>query len=222
MKTRWLASVVAVGLLSGCGVIEIDFDDDRVRGSGYVTLEARRVADFRSIEVHGVGELVADVTGHRSLEIEAENNILPYLDSWVSGGVLHLGPRAGVRLDPRRPIRYFVSARRLERVELSGAVYADIAGVDTDVFRVAMSGATGMAVRGIADFQVVTLSGATTYDARDLESFEADVATSGASNVILWVREYLSADASGASSIHYFGRPVVDARVSGTAVVGPA
>jgi len=74
-------------------------------------------------------------------------------------------------------------------------------------------------VWGAADRTYVSVSGASRYDALDLEALDARVGASGASEARVWVRDYLEADASGASRVRFRGNPVVTARVSGASTV---
>ncbi|HWL48440.1 MAG TPA: DUF2807 domain-containing protein, partial [Acidimicrobiia bacterium] len=52
-----------------------------VEGSGNVITESREVSDFNEIVLGGSGRVMVEVTGTESLTIEAEDNIMPLLET---------------------------------------------------------------------------------------------------------------------------------------------
>ena len=67
--------------------------------------------------------------------------------------------------------------------------------------------------------QIVSLSGAGNYLAKDLASILATASVYGAGSATVRVSEYLSATVSGAGSIYYYGNPTVESDVTGTGKV---
>src|SRR4030095_14010684 len=62
-----------------------------VKGSGIARQESRQVHDFSEMSLSGSGEVFIEQTGKESLTIEADDNLLPYLETEVQGGALTLG-----------------------------------------------------------------------------------------------------------------------------------
>lgn len=219
------SSAVAVGALSlgACLLpVSITIEDDsdvRVRGSGHVVSVFRPVEPFDAVSAEGAVTVIVERTGTEGVTLTAEDNLLPYLRTEVRDGVLRLGPEPGVTLDPRRDIVVRVDA--YEVVELSGsgavAMEADI-GWAPELW-VVLSGASELVVRGATDRANVTVSGASRYDALQLEVDRCFVNVSGASQALVWAHDRLEADASGASRVRFRGDPVVVARTSGAATV---
>ena len=190
-----------------------------MRGSGVLTTESRDVGGFTGVTVSGAAHLILEQSGTESLRITAEDNILPLLSSEVVGGQLVLGTVGGTSISPTREIVYHVTCRDLSAVSLSGAVRADLEGIDTDLLEVALSGATHLTAAGRVDRLRVSASGTSRIDARDLESRTSRIDVSGTAWATVRVSESLEAHASGASIIEYIGNPAVSFSVSGTAVV---
>ncbi|HSG09264.1 MAG TPA: DUF2807 domain-containing protein [Longimicrobiales bacterium] len=223
MKRRWSRMGVlgaALGL-GGC-ILPLDIDIDtgiHVRGSGRVVSEARFVDAFDAIVASGSIHVVVERTGYEGVTVSAEDNILPYIRTQVHNGVLELSPAPGVSLSPRHEILVYVESYEVVELEASGAtsVEADLGWVE-DLW-VTVSGASSVEVWGAADNAYVTVSGASWYDALDLETLDSRIDVSGASEARIWAREFLGVTASGASRVRFRGNPVVSAQVSGASTV---
>jgi hypothetical protein len=207
----------ATVLISSCVVpVDIVIDDDGdIHGSGRVVTESRSIAAFDGVAVSAVGRLIVEQTGYESLTVTAEDNILPHLRSRVVDGLLELGPRAGVSLHPRREIVYHLTAEWLTDILGSGAVEIEAYDLDTPFLGIELSGASHLDATGIADEQLVFLSGASGYFGRDLWSAVVTIHASGASHGVVRVEEFLEATASGTSLVEYIGNPRVVAHESG-------
>lgn len=222
MRGLRIAAFVAAVPLAGCAGIldlDIDIDGDELRGSGYAATEIRYVGGFDQIEVHGVGRVIVEVGLEYRVEVTADDNILSVLESRVFGDRLVLGPESGWSLRPVSDIVYHVTMPALRRVNASGAVFVDVYDVDTNRLRVDMSGASRVTADGIADRIDLRLSGASHFEARDLQTFDAVIHASGAARATLWVRDYLEVYGSGAAEVRYIGWPEIHAFVSGAARV---
>jgi hypothetical protein len=121
-----LVVVTLAVLFSGC-TINIG---PGVRGSGNMMTETRDVKGFDEIVVNGSGDVTVDVTGTESLEVEAEDNILPLLTTEVVGGRLELGSNGS--FSTTRGIHYTITAATLSGVTIRGSGNVVASDVDTD------------------------------------------------------------------------------------------
>jgi hypothetical protein len=223
MRRRWsrfgvLGAALALG---GCVLpLDIDIDSDvHVRGSGRVVSEARFVPAFDAIAASGGLHVVVQRTGYEGVTITAEDNILRYIRAEVRGGVLEIGPESGVSLSPRHEIVIYVESYEVVEVQASGATFVELDLGWVEDLWISLSGASSAEVWGSADHAFVTTSGASRYAALDLETLDARVNASGASEALVWARRRLDVDASGASRVLFRGDPLVTARVSGASTV---
>jgi carbon monoxide dehydrogenase subunit G len=233
MKKYSLLLVVMLALaLTSCG---FPVRYTTVRGDGNVITESRRVSGFDSVELSGIGTLIIEQGSSESLEISAEENIMPYLESRVSGGTLVLGVDQFVNIQPTEEITYRLSVIDLSEIETSGLGNVDMTSLDTTQVRIQISGsgkvtiANLMAERlemeisglgdislaGSVDEQRVEVSGAGNYLAGDLESNSAVVRISGSGNATVWAKSDLNVEISGMGTVEYFGSPVIDSEISG-------
>ena len=112
----FIACTTAALLVAGCGAFR-----PTVRGSGVVATESRDVAGFNSIDLGGFGTVHVEQTGAESLTIEAEDNLLPMLETRVENGRLKLTTKPDVNIHATRPVVYRITVDRLEAVTVSGS-----------------------------------------------------------------------------------------------------
>lgn len=225
-------SVVLSLALASCG---FPVRYTTVRGTGNVITENRRVSGFDEVELSGVGKLIIEQGTTESLEITAEENLMPYLESRVTGGVLNLGVDDFVNIQPSAEVVYHLKVIDLAsietsglgdveslslaanslRIQISGSGKVTIKDLQATELSVAVSGLGDIILAGKVDEQRLELSGAGTYTAGDLESKSADVSISGSGNAVLWVKERLSTEISGMGTVEYYGSPVIDSEISG-------
>ncbi|MGI8882745.1 MAG: head GIN domain-containing protein [Pyrinomonadaceae bacterium] len=179
--------------------------NEGVSGSGNVTTEKRDVTDFQEIEVGGVFEVEVVTQKDFSVEIEADDNLLPLIKTEVSGGVLRLETEKGI--STKNPIRVRISAPNIENLDISGASKVSLANLKNENLQIDSSGASKIIVAGETENLTVDVSGASKIDAENLKSENASIDASGASKVSVFVANELKSDASGASSIIYSGSP---------------
>ena len=92
MRGLKMAALVATMPLAGCaGILDLDFDLNglEVRGSGHQATEVRFQRGFDEIEVHGVGRVIITVGPADGVEVTADDNLLPRLESRVIGDRCH-------------------------------------------------------------------------------------------------------------------------------------
>jgi hypothetical protein len=187
----------------------------RVVGSGVNESEERSVTDFTEVSLSGLGILTIELTDRQSLSIEAEDNILPWIETKLEGERLTIGFKEGADIFPTKVIRYNLTAVNLDAIDLSGAGSIEAKDVLVDHLEVSISGAGSLTVSGSVDHQDIMLSGLGSYRARDLASNTAEIIVSGAGNATIRVTGRLEATISGAGNVTYYGDPVIEADVTG-------
>ena len=233
MRRVWLV-LALIGMLSvsACSVMTIR----TVRGSGDVVSEPRSVEGFSRVAISGIGTLYIEQGDREALVIEAEDNILPYLESEVRNNTLELGVQiTGLNLRPTERIEYYLTVRDLEQVEASGTADVYILSLTTSEFQIEISGLGDVTVdalfsdsvrtdiSGSGDVRIagevadqeVQISGLGNYDAGDLESDVALIVMSGSASATVWAKESLDVRISGVGDVEYYGSPQVRQQISG-------
>ena len=209
---RALASA-AVGPLVACSVVF----STTVEGSGERVEEARAVEPFHTIAVAGGFVLEVVVGGEPGVLVAGHENQLPYVESEVRGGILHLEVREGYELDPPASVR--VACPRLESLRLAGAGRVDVQGVSGGALELSLAGSWDLRARGEAERVDVELAGSSDVDLYDLPSERARVRIAGSGDVRVHARESLDVQVAGSGDVRYRGEPQVSQRIAGSGVV---
>jgi hypothetical protein len=205
-----------------------------VRGSGDLETEERDVSGFEEVHFSGMGNLIIEQGDEEALTIEADDNIIDLIETEVRGGELHIKFRRGFNVVPTAKIKFFLTVKDLDRVDLTGVGDIDcdsfetddlefhISGsgnvdfdIEADTLETHVSGLGDIDLTGSVDSHKVQISGSGKYDAKDLESRECEVKVSGLGSATVNVSEDLEIDISGAGNVYYVGDPSISQHISG-------
>jgi hypothetical protein len=237
-KQILLIMVVLLLVLStlACSISINDFGFNTARGSGVLVTEERPVSGFQRLELSGIGTLVIEVGSEEALVIEAEDNLLEYIETTVQGNTLEIGIRERINLQPSKPIRYNLTVKSLDTISVSGLGSVEAPALEATRFTVDISGGGDVNLEGLqaeqlevnisglgsldiasglVTEQTVELSGSGDYNGRNLESRTAVVMISGLGSATISASQDLQVEISGAGSVRYAGDPSVSSEISG-------
>lgn len=206
-RVRFVGAVIVTALVvAACTV-----------GSGNLITETRDVSDFDEIVLLGSGDVIVSVTGTESLEIEAEDNIMPLLTSDVVDGRLELGQTESITTS--RGITYTITAAQLVGVTIKGS--GDINGTDIDAisFEAAIEGSGNIDITGTSDDLTVRIEGSGEVDGRDLTSATGTVTIDGSGSAVVNVTDDLTVTINGSGDVEYMGDPVLNQTINGSGSV---
>jgi hypothetical protein len=206
---------------------------DEMIGSGRIVKESREVRSFDAIEASGAFRIYLSQGNNESLVIEADDNLMQYIETSVRGGKLYLDTR-GVGLRSAT-LRAHITVVDIENIKASGAVKitgetpiefkrlkigaSGAADIDMEVYgdnmELKVSGAGKTYLTGEVDKMSINLSGASKLSAETLYTKFMDIEISGAGSANVNVDEVLDAKISGAGNVRYIGEPKVRSKVSG-------
>ena len=240
MKRLLVAGLILLAMVifgSCCEVLRT------IRGTGDMTAETREVSDFTAVNLASIGNVIVDYGEREGLRIEAEENLLPYLESEVEAGTLTLGMREGVNLLPTQGIFYYLTVRELDEVRVSGLGNIDVPRLEGTQVEIRISGAGDINVdevqakqldvilSGLGNLNIdggevansdIELKGAGSYNASEMASDVVSVEVAGVGSAAVWARDALDASISGGGSVQYEGRPQVTQNISGLGEVRAA
>lgn len=206
--------LLVLGLTVSACTIPLRYEE----GSGVLITEQRDVSGFDRVSFEGFGTLIITHGSEESLTIEAEDNILPRIETKVRGGTLEIGFNTNRWQDivrPTKSITYTLTVIALDGIALSGAGSIEANGIDAERFDVTLSGAGSIEISGYAGTQEINVSGAGSYDSGELQSESIDVNISGAGSATVWATESLDVNISGVGNVSYYGDPQVREAISG-------
>jgi len=212
-----------------------------VRGSGKVVTEMREVSDFTAIRLDYPAQVTVTQGERASVKVEAEDNLLPGLQTRVRNNTLEILYQVdnGDHVRSTRPVKITVVVSELRAVDFGSAGDITLTGIETEdldlsvsgagslrvndlvakKFSVNLSGAGSMSANGEAGDFSLNLSGLGSFNGKDLHTQTASVDMSGAGSATVWVEDRLDANVSGVGSVNYYGSPSVTRNVSGVGSV---
>ena len=236
MKKIALFSLVIFVFASGCREIA----GRRVRGSGHIITENRTATGFNGIDVSGAIDVYVKQDSATSVKIEADDNILEYIEVHTEGSTLEIYTENNIRLRPSNKIKVYISNSQYKEIQVSGAssvhceneitsneaLDINLSGasegrleLNAPKVSVNLTGASNATVKGkTKDFEG-SASGASEIRGFDLLSENADVDASGASHIEIYASVKIDGQASGASSVNYKGNAQSNVEKSGASSV---
>ena len=199
----------ALFVLSGCHV--------GVHGSGVRKTEKRDLPSFTSIETSGAFEVEVNCQKPASFEIEADDNLLPIVQTEVRSGVLHVTSTKGYNSSGGIVLR--ITVPDLESVKSTGAGKFRVTDIKNDNFEIHSTGAAQVVATGQSKSVKISSTGAGKIDAHNLRAETADVSVTGAASVDVYASDQLDVTVSGAGRVTYSGNPKISKRVSGAGQV---
>jgi hypothetical protein len=236
MKKILFGTIIILITASGCREVF----GKRIRGNGHIQNESRATSSFNSVDVSGAIDIYVKQDSVSSVKVEADENLLQYVDVHNENGTLHIHESEGINLKPTRGIKVYVSGPEFRRFEASGAcnifsenkvsgaeaIDIDLSGA-SDVrmelkapkVHAQLTGAGTIALKGETKDFSVDGSGSTDIKCFELMAETVDVEISGAGDADVFASVRLDVRVSGAGSVRYKGNANVNQRVSGAGSV---
>lgn len=230
--------------------IDADFTDidDNADPAQIVRTPLPEGAAFTGLHFKSFGEVTLTQGDICHLKIEGRKALLDKVKAEIKGGMLSItflsddsDWAAFSRLRKEDRIRYFVSAKNIDKIDLTGTgniqaatlkgealtlVHAGagklvLDGIKFHDLTVDLSGLGEVSLAGEVDSQHVDLSGAGSYQGETLKSRNAEINISGAGSARVWVEETLKAVITGAGKVRYKGSPSLEESCTGLGSIKP-
>lgn len=201
-----LAVFLFAGMNSCVGLDGSIFNHRSVRGSGKLISEKRPVGNINAVELGTIGTLHIEIGDTTSLEIEAEENLLEYIETDVTGGELTIDTR-NVSMHTRRAINYYLTVRELESITISSSGDVKAPDIKADRFTIKINSSGCLDLGDVEAEQVrirVSSSGDVTMG--ELHAKTVDVGISSSGNIRIEGGEVETQDISISSSGDYRAR----------------
>ena len=218
-----------------------------IPGSGNIQTQTRDTGAFQAISIDYPGaKIIIQQGSPESVEIQADDNLLPQLSTEVLAGRLTIKSTETnwkTSVNPTKQVKMTITARDLNEIVLSaevgdlevndlradalklvlsGGAQIKLNGIQVDLLDSELSGAGDIQASGKANEIRLILSGLGNFNAADLQSGKATIELSGMGNATVRVEKELAATITGAGAVNYFGNPRVDKTLKGAESVKPA
>ncbi|MFC5459131.1 head GIN domain-containing protein [Massilia niabensis] len=213
------------------------FGGEQVQGSGRIVKQERQVGNFKGLSLSVPAQVELRIGNTEGVTIEADDNLLPLLETVVEDGTLEIRPARRNLNFRSKSIRIVVQARSIERlsvggsgsidadalrtprltVEIGGSGSVNLKGVESDALAVAIGGSGALkAGRGTVGKLTVSIGGSGDVDLGRVQSTSAKVSVAGSGEATAWVRNELSVSIAGSGDVNYYGDPKVSTSTVGS------
>lgn len=236
MKRLSLIAIFCISIFTSCQHVF----NDKIKGNGTIKTEIRTAGIFTSVGVGGNIDLYVKQDSARHIKIEADENLLQYIEVTMEGDKLIVQPKDGYNLTGSKAIKVYVSSPVFNKLEASGA--CDIIGenkiTSTEAMEIDLSGASDVKLElkapkvdaelsgaGLVELKgetkdfSVSGSGSSDIKCMELMAENVDVHISGAGEAEVFASVKLDVSVSGAGNVKYKGNAVVNKNISGAGSV---
>lgn len=207
---------------------------DCMKGSGVSSTQHREPGMFTGIRTRGSIEVTLQ-EGPPSVRIQADDNIIPYVQTTVNGDLLTIDFENGICVNGR--VRAIVSAPSVHMLSVEGsgnitgtAPFAptslslsitgsgniSLTGTTTTTVSVSITGSGNASVSGTATSLNALISGSGNIRAFNLPVDDATVSIHGSGNAEVHATQHLSASITGSGNIVYMGNPTLSTTITGS------
>ncbi|MCK4879561.1 MAG: DUF2807 domain-containing protein [Bacteroidales bacterium] len=181
MRRIWfIGVVVAIAALSGCF-----YYGPCLNGSGPVITERRDVEEFTGVVNSGSFDLFVTRADSFSVEVIAQENLIPIIETYVSGYTLIVKTENDACFRSGLPVEVYISMPETELLRLtgSGRVFADIAA--SSEVEISNSGSGFMEIDSVmAETSILSNSGSGYISIVETYVNEVDVVQSGSGAIL--------------------------------------
>lgn len=207
-----------------------------IEGNGRMSSENRNVSDLSRIKIRG-GINVEVVPGAPSLRVEADENLLTYIETKQEHGWVVIKTRDNVNLKSGNTIKVYISTQQLRDINIAGSGYvkgmgkfsgADkldvlIAGsgdvaldVNTPQVDVDIRGSGSVTLAGETKDADVEIAGSGNYFGENLFTENTDIDIKGSGDAKVNADNTIDAKILGSGSVYYKGKASVQTNSTGS------
>ncbi len=208
---------ITIVFLGACVVLATGCHLVGIHGNGHIKTDERPVGPFADIDVRGAFTIEWQ-SGTPGLRITTDENLLPYIDSNISGDTLHVRTREQIR--PTHGVKVFISSPTRTGARISGAVKLVAKQLTGSRFALEARGASQVSLDGKIDELLADMTGASELAASSLQTKTTEISTTGAGDAEIAVAETLKVAITGAGKVSYSGNPpTIEKHIAGAGSV---
>ncbi|MDM4766739.1 head GIN domain-containing protein [Pelomonas sp. SE-A7] len=241
----------AVAALAGAAItastaaraFDWNWGTERIKGSGEISTENRDVGAFDGIALVGGFKVQIRQADSHKVEIKADKNLLPYLETRVvesgKGRVLEVGPKKGVSFSSTTTPELSLTMAQLRSIRIAGsglvkveamktgALEAGISGsgdvrfedLTSEKLSLSVSGSGDVVAKGRTGMMSVSIAGSGDVKVAELVADEVKVSIAGSGDARVNAQKKLNVSIAGSGDVSYVGSPEISSSVAGSGKV---
>lgn len=210
-----------------------------VSGNGTTGTDTRNINGFTGVETHGAIDLVV-TQGSFNVKVEADQNLLQYIETRVENGHLVVGFRNGIYIEDINTAKVYISAPTLNDFETHGSGNITGQGTVNDKNKIAVNvsgsgdielhldcpdvitethGSGNISIDGTSKNISTTVSGSGDVKIAGLKAESVKVSIHGSGDTEVFASETLDVEIFGSGNVHYKGEPKISSAIHGSGEV---
>lgn len=212
----------------------------RVNGDGVKSSQDRQVGSFTGVAASGNIDIIVTSGAANDLKIEADQNLLEYIETSNEDGVVEVHTKKGFNLHPKSGIKVYATAPSFSHIDVSGSgtiksngkivstnsLHTSVSGsgditldIDAPKIETNISGSGSASLKGSTKDFSAQVSGSGDIRCFDLLSEHTLVGIAGSGDVEVYASKTLDVDIAGAGDVRYKGNPTVKQSTAGSGSV---
>lgn len=176
-----------------------------IRGSGDIMTEIRDINQFDCINLGVCCDFTLEQGDAQELTIEADDNILGYILSYVQEEVLHINTKNS--LTPSKRIKINLTTPILKNLTISGSASAHLKKIKAESVKIKISGNGKLEGEGEIENLELTISGVGKIEFKEIKTQFTKLKISGKGKAELFVEDSLDALINGTGKANVWGNP---------------
>ncbi len=236
MKKKYIisASLVITLILSSCTI-----GGNCEKGDGDIKTENRNIESFDAINLSLNAIVKYTQESKTSISIEAQENLLPFIDTKVENNTLYIEPKDCDCVDSDDQIIIYLSSPSLKDISLAGSgdflaeglvnsedLNMDIAGsgsielknLNVENYTVDIAGSGDVNLNGSQTSHEgqVSIAGSGDVDISGIITNKVHIDIAGSGDVTVHAKEQLDVEIAGSGDVHYSGNPKLSMSIAGS------
>lgn len=201
---------------------------ETIKGNGVIKKETREVSTYTSLLSRGSMNVQIAYGNSNSIVAEADENLLPYIETTVEDGKLIIKSKKNVNLKSTSKMMVYVSMTKINSLQLSGSGNINGEGAfnnpgKTDIgisgsgniklsfgsfndLDLSLSGSGNMDLKSTSTNNIsASVSGSGNIECSDISSNDVDAKISGSGNIKVYANKSIDAKISGSGNVFYKG-----------------
>lgn len=228
-------------VICSCGQVTVmsgqSWFNSGIKGNGVVKTEKRTVKNFDKVFVSGSFDVVLTDGKEGQISIEGEENIIPYIETIVSGNFLRIKFKDNISVSYTKKLIVTVAFEDINEITLTGSgdvitektvsaddVKVNLTGsgnmkikVKSQNFKSVLTGSGDIKILGETENYNCVVTGSGVTKAYQLQSKNTKAIVSGSGDIKATATHKIKAVVSGSGDIRYRGNPeFVDTKVTGS------
>ena len=203
------------------------WNSKKIKGNGNVITKTRSIKNFDKVSIGGSFNVNLIDGSEGKITIEAEENLIPYIETEVKNGKLKVQFKENTNIKTTKRLIITIPFEDIEAISLGGSgnvrvgkriksddVSFNIGGsgnitanVDANTVKASIGGSGNIKLKGDTDNLKCSIAGSGNIKAYDLDANTLKVSIAGSGNIQVTVNNKIKASVVGSGSVYYKGKP---------------